>query len=149
MPILCQFNGHDIKHASYPLIQIPYQLELGTEKLKAEALVIMFVPPLFALGCSFYSKSKVALWIVRLGSYWYLFTFSIFVLFSYDCSFSNYAWGNCRFLPDVATTAYDAIHIPNTLSYSFVAPVLVLIALGFEIYARRLMKKSRDANSIE
>jgi len=113
--------------------------------LEADFLIVLFVPPLIALACSFYAKSRAAFWILRTGSIWYLVTALILLMVENDCSSNYFSYRNCQTIPDSVIEIYSAFYILNLLSYAFIAPALALIALGLEIYHRR--KQASDDTS--
>lgn len=116
--------------------------------MEADFLIVLFVPPLIALACSFYAKSRAAFWILRAGSIWYLVTALMLVVVDSDCSSNYFSYRNCQIIPDSVIEIYSAFYILNLLFYAFIAPALALIALGIEIYHRR-KRASEDTPASE
>jgi uncharacterized membrane protein YbhN (UPF0104 family) len=117
--------------------------------LEADFLIILFVPPLIALACSFYAKSRAAFWILRAGSIWYLVTALMLVVVDSDCSSNYFSYRNCQMIPDGLIEIYSAFYLLNLLSYMFISPALVLVALGLEIYHRRKQASDTLASETE
>lgn len=102
-----------------------------------ETLLFTFVIPIVAVAFSFFARSKVAKYILRLGGFYFFGSLSIAWALFVDCGFNNFQFGTCGHFPQGLAEFFTVVHLANLVLMAFVAPVLVLVAVLFEVLKRR------------
>lgn len=94
---------------------------------------------------SFFTKSGVAKWLTLIISVVGFIAIIDFTILEYDCTQDKFVYVQCSFLPDKLAAILSSIYFFCWLFIVFVSPVLVLVALGFEIYVRKIkFKRSQN-----
>lgn len=94
---------------------------------------------LFYLG--FFAKSKAAKWVLRIISIWIIVAIFNIAFLEYDCQRGKFIYAGCSLLPRNISDVLSALHILNVFFVGFGAPILALIAFGFEVYVRKFKSK--------
>ncbi|WP_417417583.1 hypothetical protein [Hoeflea sp.] len=92
--------------------------------------------PLIAVILSFHAQSRVSVFMLRWCGGYFLVSMSISLFMELDCEFSDFAFQRCRFTPDVIADVLTVPHLINLMLLVSAGPVLVLVALGFELRKR-------------
>ena len=109
------------------------------------------IPAVIVFMLSFLFESKTAYWIVRVGSIWFMLSFSITAFVAYDCEWSNLAFHSCYNIPKEISRNLTIPHFLNMLSYIYLGPLLLIISIIIEFWVRRkkgtLVKADSDKNN--
>lgn len=112
--------------------------------MEDEAVYFLFLvlfAVLFSVSC--FMKSRVAKWLLRIVSIWGIVAIFINAFLEYDCQRDKFFYINCALLPESMWETLSALNLFNIPFIGLVAPVLVLISLGFEVYTRKLKSKTQ------
>ena len=99
-------------------------------------LLFLGIPALIVFMLSFLFESRIAFWIVRVGSVWFMLSFTITSFVAYDCEWSDFAFHSCNYLPKELSRNLTTPHFLNILSYAVLAPFLLMISIITEFWVR-------------
>lgn len=99
--------------------------------------LLLYAPFLFIFYLNFRTKSKISRSVLLIVSLWYLTTFSIILFADHDCVYKDLVYSNCSNISESLRVPLSAFTLYNMFSVVTVAPILISIAIGFEIYVRK------------
>jgi len=112
------------------------------------SLIIILGLPFMAVVASFHANSRVALLLLRWCGGYFLGANIIFALMDFDCKYSNFAYQQCRFTPNLIADILSDALLVHVLLFMSAAPVLLLVALVFEWRKRSSGQSSRTTGGL-
>jgi hypothetical protein len=83
----------------------------------------------------FLLKTVVARCCFFIGGGYFLFVNALDIAFANDCGRDKFQYGSCEQIPQAIADFFSLVWLVSFFGYVVIAPLLVLIALGFEIHA--------------
>lgn len=95
------------------------------------------------VGLSFYARSRVAILLLRWSGGYFFVAMAMSVFMGLDCTFDDYAFQNCHFIPQVIGDVFLLPHVINLFLLALAAPIWALV-LGSELGKRRGGSRATD-----
>jgi putative effector of murein hydrolase LrgA (UPF0299 family) len=104
------------------------------------SIAVIFVPSVLALVLSRYAFSRDAALLLRVTGISLLVGYALMGVSSRDCNVQYFYVGGCRHLPEWLEPFLTYASMATLILFFFIGPVILLISLILEIWARRAAK---------
>ncbi|PJE26175.1 hypothetical protein PSM7751_01304 [Pseudooceanicola marinus] len=99
--------------------------------------ILMVAIPLAAFGLSFFTRNRLAFWLLRIAGLTFAVSLSLMIIADNNCSGDLLnGLSNCAAGLTGPLNALAPILLLLFMSYLYFGPVILLVSLGLEIYTR-------------